>query len=270
MKLVGIWGKPFVDLSPFIDTTSFPEIDREITRALCQLDYGATGATLKWMGVVAPWVVEDGYADAMHVIEGMSASERAELIALGDDPTLAADDERTFGDETDHPFNHAQMRWLSFRHGVYFPWKVCFHLLENDRWEDKHSGHGKAFVAEAEEHLPKTLAFVKSLPFREIGRAVLFGLEPNDHAPAHRDTEPGAALQVAQSISFDPRGDKGLYLMDADGGSKTVIDARVYWFNDMDYHGVDPAKRFRYSIRIDGVFEPDFVRRVQAGVLTRR
>jgi Rieske 2Fe-2S family protein len=117
--------------------------------------------------------------------------------------------------------------------------------------------------------MPKTVAFVRSLPFREIGRAVLFGLEPNDHAPAHRDTEPGAALQVAQSISFDPRGDKGLYLMDADGGSKTVIDARAYWFNDMDYHGVDPAKRFRYSVRVDGVFEPDFVRRVQAGVLSR-
>jgi Rieske 2Fe-2S family protein len=57
--------------------------------------------------------------------------------------------------------------------------------------------------------------------------------------------------------------------MDADGGSKTVIDARAYWFNDMDYHGVDPAKRFRYSVRVDGVFEPDFVRRVQAGVLSR-
>jgi Rieske 2Fe-2S family protein len=266
-KLVGIWGKPYIDLSPFVDISSFAELDREITAALCRVDISYTGGTLKWMGVVAPWVMTDGYADAMHVLEKLDPADRADFIALGDDPTLDPTESRDFGDETDHPFNHAQMRWLSFRHGVYFPWKVCFHLLENDRWEDKHSGDGKHFVPEAGEHFPKTLRFIQRLPFREIGRVVVFGLEPNDHAPAHRDTKPGAALQVAQSISFDPRGNKGLYLMDDAAGSKTVIDAPIYWFNDMDYHGVDPAKCFRYSIRVDGVFEPDFVKRVQAGVM---
>ncbi len=265
--LVGIWGEPYIDLSSFIDTSSFGELDREITRALCRVAPAYTGGTLKWMGVVAPWVVEDGYADAMHVLESLEPRDLAEFISLGDDPGLplsAPTEKRAFGDETDHPFNYAQMRWLSFRHGVYFPWKVCFHLLENDRWEDKHSGDGKTFSTEAENHMPKTLAFVKSLPFREIGRAVLFGVEPNDHAPAHRDTEPGAALHPAQSISFDPRGDKGLYLMDASGQHKTHITAPVYWFNDADYHGVDPAKRFRYSIRVDGVFHSDFLAKVHA------
>lgn len=261
-RLVGICGKPFVDLSDRIDTSSFDELDREITLGLCRVDVSYTGATLKWMGVVAPWAMEDGYADAMHVLEDLDAVERADFISLGEDPTLDANDERAFGDETDHPFTFAQMRWLGFRHGVYFPWKVCYHLLENDRWEDKHSGVGKRFAEEAEEHFPKTLRFIRSLPFREIGRAVIFGLEPNDHAPAHRDTEPGAALQIAHSISFDPRGDKGLYLMDAEGGSKTVIAARAYWFNDADYHGVDAAPRFRYSVRVDGIFDPAFVRRI--------
>jgi hypothetical protein len=255
--LVGIRGKPFVDLRAFIDTSSFAELDREITLALCRVESSYTGATLKWMGVVAPWAMNDGYADAMHVIEQLDDAERADFIALGDGA-----DASEFGDETDHPFTFAQMRWLSFRHGVYFPWKVCYHLLENDRWEDKHSGDGKSFSDEAEEHFPKTLGFIRALPFREIGRAVIFGLEPNDHAPAHRDSEPGKALAIAQSISFDPRGGKGMYLMDAEGGSKTVIDSPIYWFNDADYHGVDPAPRFRYSIRVDGVFEPAFLRRV--------
>ena len=31
MSLVGIRGKPYVDLSSFIDTSSFPDLDREIT-----------------------------------------------------------------------------------------------------------------------------------------------------------------------------------------------------------------------------------------------
>ncbi len=50
--------------------------------------------------------------------------------------------------------------------------------------------------------------------------------------------------------------------MDAEGGSKTVIDARAYWFNDADYHGVDAVPRFRYSVRVDGIFDPAFVRRI--------
>ena len=266
-KLVGIWGRPFVDLSPLIDTSCFEELDDEITGALTRVETSYTGGTLKWMGVVAPWAMDDGYLDAMQVIEGFSRQEFERFVELGDEPE-AFDLERfrdyRFGDETDHPFTLRQMRWLSFRYGVYFPWKVCVHLLENDRWEDKHSGQGKSFSKEAEEHLPKTLRFIRSLPFREIGRAVLFGLEPNDHAPAHRDTEPGEALQIAQSINFDPRGDKGLYLRDAEGGSHTVIDSPIYWFNDMDYHGVDPAPRFRYSIRVDGVFDKAFIKTLEA------
>ncbi len=262
-KLVGIWGRPFIDLSPFIDTSCFAALDEEISLALPTLETSYTGATLKWMGVVAPWAMDDGYVDAMHAIEKFSREELRRFVALGDDPELAIDAPLAFGDETDRPFTMAQMRFLSFRHGVYFPWKVCFHVLENDRWEDKHHGSGKAFDESACERLPKTVAFIRSLPFKEIGRAVLFGLEPNDHAPPHRDTEPGAALAVAQSISFDPRGGKGLYLKDAEGGSHTVIDAPIFWFNDMDYHGVAGAPRFRYSIRVDGVFEAAFARNLE-------
>ena len=107
------------------------------------------------------------------------------------------------------------------------------------------------------------MAFLRSLPFREIGRAVLFGLEPNDHAPLHRDTEPGDALGVAQSISFAPRRGKRFYLQNREGDPPTVVDAPVYWFNDMDRHGVLADPFFRYSIRVDGVLEPAFVREVE-------
>ena len=96
------------------------------------------------------------------------------------------------------------MLYLKYQHGVYFPWKVCYHLLENDRWEDKHSGEGKDFSEERRAPLPETVAFVKSLPFTEIGRVVLFGIEANDHAPMHRDSEPGKTLTIPHSISFDP------------------------------------------------------------------
>lgn len=271
-RLHGIWGRPFIDLEPFFDVSLFPALDRELTRGLSEVESSYTGGTLKWMGVVAPWQVDDGYEDAMWAIERMTFPEWRDFVALADDPSAfdpARWREYRFGDETEHPFTRAQERHLQARHGVYFPWKVCYHFLENDRWEDKHSGAGKSFSDEARAVFPQTIAFLQSLPFSEIGRAVLFGLLPDDHAPYHRDTEPGAEA-IAQCISFCPGGGKRLGLR-ADGeGEPVIVTPRIYWFNDMDWHGVEPDRRFRYSIRVDGVFEPAFVRDVQRRALGGR
>lgn len=262
--LIGLFGRPFIDLGHLLDEGALAEMDREITRGLVRATPLYTGGSLKWMGVVAPWQMEDGYPDLMHAVERMSYDEIRELAALAEPPFVPRQDEPVrFGDETEHPLSLAQMRWLSFRYGVYFPWKVCVHLLENDRWEDKHTGAGKDFTEEAKALFPKTVERIKGLPFREIGRVVIFGLEPNDHAPLHRDTEPGKALTVAQSISIDPRGTKRFYLQNAEEDEPLIVGARVYWFNDMDYHGVMADTHFRYSIRVDGVFEASFLRDVE-------
>ena len=135
------------------------------------------------------------------MIEAFSREEFVQFVSLAPDPSLfdvTKQREHRFDDETDHPLSREQMLYLKYRYGVYFPWKVCYDLLENDHWEDKHSGHGKAFSAEARREFPKTVAFLDGLPFWEIGRAVIFGIEANDHAPLHRDSEPGRSLQVAQ------------------------------------------------------------------------
>lgn len=274
MKLNGIFGRPYLSLEHLVDDAALEVIDREITRGLVRVPVSYTGGSLKWMGVVAPWVMEDGYRDLMHAIEDFSREELAELVALADDPSvfdLEGDhcEKYSFGDETEHPLNLAQMRWLSMRHGVYFPWKVCYHLLENDEWDDKHSGSGKAFGDEARDVFPETIRIIESLPFSEIGRVVIFGLEPNDHAPLHRDTEPGKALGVAQSISIEPRGTKRFYLCNGEAAAPLVVDARVYWFNDMDYHGVLADPFFRYSLRIDGKFRPDFLRDLERRARSR-
>jgi len=268
-RLWGIHGRPFIDLAPLIDTGGFAEIDREICRGLATVEVGATGATLKWMGVVAPWQVDDDYRDAMWAVDEMSDDEWLDFVALADEPgrlRLADRAALRFGDETDHPFTRAQQRLLTVRHGVYFPWKTCYHLLENDRWEDRHSGAGKAFAAEAEAVFPRTVAFIRGLPFAEVGRAVIFGLEADDHAPLHRDSEPGAALTVAHGVSFAPRPGKRLYLQNAADAPPTIVDAPIYWFNDMDYHGVLPDPFFRYSVRVDGVFTPEFARAIERHV----
>lgn len=268
-RFCGIFGKPYVDLSDVIDISGFAEMDREITRGLVEVDasLGYTGGSLKWMGVCAPWVErEEHYPDYMHVISKMGREDFVDFLSLGDDDVRELDPERqaelAFGDETDHPLTKEQMLFLKYRFGVYFPWKVCYHLLENDTWDDKHSGAGKSFGEEARRVFPKTVSFIESLPFTEIGRVVLFGVEANDHAPLHRDSEPGKSLSIAQSISFCPghaRAPKRFYLATPDGSEELTVEAPIYWFNDMDWHGVHDDPWFRYSIRVDGTFDPKFV-----------
>ncbi|MGC4087626.1 MAG: hypothetical protein QM756_06975 [Polyangiaceae bacterium] len=265
-RLCGIWGRPYLDLSEHIDTSCFAELDREISRGLCEVETNYTGGSLKWMGVVAPWVDVDPFRDYGRVIQNFSRQEFLEFVALADNPAqfdAARQHEYSFGDETDHPLTRRQMLYLKYRYGVYFPWQVCYHFLENERWEDKHSGAGKGFEPSAEQAFPATVAFIRSLPFVEVGRAVLFGLEANHHAPAHRDSEPGQSLGVAQSISFAPRGNKRFYVCDPEDRERVVVKSPIYWFNDMDYHGVEPDPFFRYSIRVDGVFERDFVKQLE-------
>ena len=266
-RLVGLFGRPFVDLEPFVDTRVLAAVDTEVSNALAQLDVvGQTGGSLKHMGITAPWVKDDGYIDYGDVIADFTFEQWRELVSLADDPNSfdeATWQQMRFGDETDHPLNAKQIRLLTYRYGVYFPWKVCVHLLENICWQDKHHGAGKSFTDVAEALFPTTTAFVRSLPFTEVGRVVLFGLLPNDHAPAHRDSEPGRDLTVAQSMSICPRGDKRFYVTDPDHDDEVVVDTRIYWFNDMDYHGVKADPFFRYSIRVDGVYVPAFLRDIE-------
>jgi len=262
VTLWGLFGQPYLDLSGVIDTSDFPAIDREITLGLARVETEYTGGSLKWMGVVAPWQMDDGYRDLMEAVRAMSPEELADLASCAEDPSsidLTRAASLAFGDETDHPLSRAQARLLAVRHGVYFPWKAAYHFVENHRWEDKHSGDGKSFRDEAREVFPRTVAFIEALPFVEIGRAVLFGLEPNDHAPFHRDTEPGSA-PIAQSVSFAPRPGKRFALQGGPDEEPLVVETPVYWFNDMDYHGVLGDPFFRYSIRVDGKLEPAFVR----------
>jgi hypothetical protein len=155
------------------------------------------------------------------------------------------------------------MLWLKFRFGVYFPWKVYVELIPNRYWGDKSSAEGKAFTRIARTLFPKTVAFVQSLPFTHIGRCNVMGLEANDHGTVHHDgpavTHTDAPADPDHFVTLCPRGDKRLFLWDEESARKTYVTGRAYWFNDHDHHGVDADPFFRYSIRVDGVFRPDFL-----------
>jgi hypothetical protein len=266
----GIWHHPYVDLEPYLDLTPLADIDEEIVWALAHLPVDCTGGSHKTMGIVPPSFEHDPYVDYGQVIAGFSRQEFARFVALSDTPDefdLDLQSDYHFGEERDFPLSRKQVLYLKFKYRVYFPWKAFYELIPTAGWDDKTTGVGKAFTSEALRWFPRLVAYVKTLPFAEVGRCNILGLEANDHGTIHTDqghTDQGAEEKpfVDHFITLCPRGDKRLFLWDEANQRELFIGRHAYWFNDNDFHGVAADPYFRYSIRVDGIFRTDFLDRL--------
>lgn len=263
--LIGLLGRPYIDLSEHLDLEALPAIHEEVCLALAKLPTEYTGGCHRSMGIMPEGREHEALVDYGEVIASLDDESFATFVGLADDPRsidVSARETLTFGEERDHPLSRPQMLWLKLRHGVYFPWKVYMELIPNRYWTEKASYEGKRFTRVAETHLPRTIAFVKTLPFEGIGRCNIMGLEAHDHGTVHRDGLPGEQSAPDHFITLCPGPDKHLYLYDPTSRERVDVRGKAYWFNDHDYHGVDAAPYFRYSIRVDGVFREDFLARL--------
>jgi hypothetical protein len=266
MGLRGVFGRPFVALDELLDLRGLDAVHEEVCLALAEVPIDYTGGSHRSMGIVPPSRTGDCLVDYGEVIRAMTRDEFATFRRLSDEPERidpARRAEIEFGEERDVPLSRKQMLWLKTRFGVYFPWKAYVELIPNRTWGEKSSAQGKSFTRTARAFFPKTIAFVDSLPFLEIGRCNVMGLEAHDHGTVHRDGDPGEQAAPDHFVTLCPAGNKKLFLWDEAERRKTAVTGRAYWFNDFDYHGVDEDPFFRYSIRVDGVFRPEFFERVR-------
>lgn len=263
--LHGVLGRPFVDLSSLLDLSGLDAIHDEVCLGLANVPTDYTGGSHRSMQIMPESRRVEAHVDYGEVIASLDARSWETFRSLADDPETfpprAAD--ATFGEERDVPLTRRQMLWLERRHGVYFPWKVYFEMIPNRYWDEKSAGTGKDFTRLAKTFFPRTIDFVRTLPFREIGRCNVMGLDANDHGTVHRDGVPEDKPEVDHFVTFVPGANKRLFLWDEAARTKTPITARAYWFNDSDYHGVEAEPFFRYSIRVDGIFSDDFLARVR-------
>ena len=262
--LTGVFGRPYVALDDFFDLSDLEALHDEICAGLARMPTGYTGGSHRSMGIMPPEREAEALTDYQEVIRGLPDAQWATFCELADDPPAARSARSLpgpaeFGEERDLPLSARQMLWLKMRHRVYFPWKVYAELIPCARWEDKCDA-GKRFTRTAEALFPHLLAFVRRLPFAHVGRCNIMGLEAHDHGTVHRDGAPGRAPEPF--LALCPRGDKRLYVYDAAQQETSVVEGRVIWFNDCDYHGVLADPWFRYSVRVDGPFTPEFSARL--------
>ena len=270
VALSGIFGLPFVDLYELLGRPSLDAVHEEICLALAKAPVDYTGGSHRSMAIMPAGREREALVDYGEVIAAMSDDAFATFRALADDPSSIAEDARAlgqFGEERSHPLSRRQMLWLKVRFGVYFPWKAYVELIPNRTWGEKSAATGKHFTGRAKAFYPRTLALLQTLPFEQIGRANVMGLEAHDHGTVHRDCDPAAQETPDHFITLCPANNKQLYLWDDARQQKTAVNGQAVWFNDADYHGVDAAPYFQYSLRVDGYFRPEFLTRIreQAG-----
>lgn len=261
----GVLGRPFLDLAPLLDLSVLDAIHEEVCLGLANVPTDYTGGSHRSMDIMPESRRAEAHVDYGEVIAAMDARAYETFRSLADDPETFPPRPAgaSFGEERDHPLSRRQMLWLERRFGVYFPWKVYFEMIPNRYWEEKSSAEGKDFTRLAKTFFPRTIELVRSLPFRQIGRCNIMGLAAHDHGTVHRDDVPEDKPEVDHFITICPAENKRLFLWDDETQEKTFVDGRAYWFNDSDYHGVEAAPFFRYSIRVDGIFQDEFLARVR-------
>ncbi len=104
-------------------------------------------------------------------------------------------------------------------------------------------------------NVPYTKECVEQLPFKEIGRVVIYASWATSVVPCHRDDPPSENYD--QMITFNPGGYRPVYIYDSMRQKKRHLpeDWKAYSYNTTDYHGVDSVPHFSYTVRVDGQFK---------------
>jgi hypothetical protein len=150
----------------------------------------------------------------------------------------------------------AVKNYTNFALGSVVPWFFNVYLKSN-------SFRGKTLNKEAwdpvAKYFPNVINYIKTLPFKGIGRVQYFTTYPGVGVIAHRDTVFQEHKDHSINLFFGG-GWRPSFILDTKNNKKVYLEqgARSYYFNNRDYHGVDPEPVFKYTLRIDGTFTDEF------------
>lgn len=142
-------------------------------------------------------------------------------------------------------------KYIYYGMGACVPWFFGLYLKDNNFFQKTSGGN----YTEASRNFPLLMDYVKTLPFKHIGRMLFFCTYPGAGVVCHRDANMVSHKDHNINLFFTG-GSRPSYVYDEISDSKIYLDnsARSYFFNNRDYHGVDPEPTFRYTLRIDGTF----------------
>lgn len=145
-------------------------------------------------------------------------------------------------------------KYLFFALNLNLPWMFSYYLKYASFTVKTNDG----LWTEESNNFPKLKEMIYTLPFKLIGRVVIYGSFPRAGVPPHRDSFI-VEKHMDHHINFFPKKSRPAYVYDTINDVKEYLDdSQIYIFNNRDYHGVDPEDEFNYTLRVDGIFTDDF------------
>lgn len=252
----GINGKPYFDMTPYLDMGKFEELQPEIYKGFAEARMFAKegtwmepGFTFKEMSYLPYW---------KPIYQAMK--EFNELP--NDDPIKQAGLSLMPKDFKDFQQRNLFTRYIKMAMGAYDPY-VYYFLWEEGSWDDRTAP--RKLTPEA-EYFPNVVKWVESLVgtvFEDIGRVIFFHCEADGIPFEHRDLDAKNGIDVIKPhrnefIHIRPNTKKAFYLWDPETKDKTYLNTRAAWWNDVDWHGGEKIMEQSYSLRIDGKFTEEF------------
>jgi hypothetical protein len=105
-------------------------------------------------------------------------------------------------------------------------------------------------------YFPNLIPWIKQLPFREIGRILIFITHQYKHSDLHYDRRDEPFDGRHHFIWLNPNSRKKFFIVD--GYNKEYLDTKAAFFDTSYLHGADPVPYTTYSIRVDGQLDKDF------------
>ncbi len=144
-----------------------------------------------------------------------------------------------------------KQRFLFFS-GSNFIWDYVIGLTENIDWQEKK--HSNSFTKTAQVNFPLLISFIRSLPFKYIGRVVVLGVAPHQKIYRHRDSRrPNKETNFLLMNFMQNEAYKILSVIDS-SGAIWHQSSRCISFDDSLDHFCEAKPYFTYSVRVDGIF----------------
>ncbi|UZK66669.1 hypothetical protein [Sphingomonas sp. M1-B02] len=115
-------------------------------------------------------------------------------------------------------------------------------------------------TAEA-EHFAPLMDFIATLPFAATGRMLILYDPSGGAVSAHKDHDSAELCHEFLWMRTNLR--KPFYMLDPPSGARAYVGGHSAWFDTVNqFHGADASDGLSFSIRVDGVFDDAFRRRI--------
>ena len=152
------------------------------------------------------------------------------------------------------------LMWLRYHIDIKYG-QSHLHVTKANTWETKHLKSECALTPVTESFKPLLDWIENQNIFLEYGRVNIFVNEPNCNTPRHHDPPTNLVSAKDQFIWITLDSRKKFFVYDPATEEKHYLSGHIGIFDNYNYHGSESSDFASYSIRIDGRFTSEFLKK---------